>query len=285
MTFQLIIFKKLLLFSIISCKIIITGVILSLSLRRKQKMNNKIKILICDDSAENGVKLASYIQDNGFYAYTLSKDVHFLLNTIISDMPDVVISDLVLGDSDAVLLINEVRARVNTIPIFIVISEFDNTFIKRQVLESGASFFVTKPFDYEDLINNILKLTSSLPCQRTGDVELMATEIIRNIGIPAHIKGYNFIRTAIINSVYDPTLIESVTKLLYPSVAVQYQTTASRVERAMRHAIEIAWERGNIDYLREYFCCGGSDLPFKPTNSEFIALFADIIRLKLKNSK
>ena len=247
-------------------------------------MNNSIKVLICDDTAENGVKIASHLQDAGFYAYTRSKDFSSLLSNIISDAPDIVISDLTIGDFDAVMLMQDLRSRVKKLPVFIVISELDNSFIKRHVLDSGASYHITKPLDYDELINNIIRLSSSLPTQRSSDVELMATEIIRNTGIPAHIKGYNYIRTAIINSVYDPSLIESVTKLLYPSVAVQYQTTSSRVERAIRHAIEIAWERGNIEYISEYFSCCGSNLPFKPKNSEFVALFADVIRLKLKNN-
>lgn len=243
---------------------------------------NTIKVLICDNTAETGVKIASHLQEAGFYAYTRNNDINALLQTIINDEPDIVISDISLGSYDAIMLLEEVKLNIKKEPLFVIISEYENNFLKRQAIENGAAYFVSKPIDLDNFTRIIKNLAEKLPCQRSNDIEIMVTDLIRSVGIPAHIKGYQYLRTAIINSVYDPSLIEGVTKLLYPSVAAKHNSTPSRVERAIRHSIDIAWERGDRAVIAKYFGSGSNNYPFKPTNSEFIALFTDMIRLKLK---
>ena len=167
-------------------------------------------------------------------------------------------------------------------PAFIITSDVKNSFIERQVIQSGASYYLTHPFEAETLcsiIKSVARKTVSPDC---NDIEIIVTDIICKLGVPAHIKGYQYLRTAILNAVNDISLMNCVTKQLYPSVARQYGTTASRVERAIRHAIEIAWERGNTETLNSFFgysikCCHG-----RPTNSEFIALVTDKLRLQIK---
>ena len=243
---------------------------------------NTIKVLICDDTAETGVKIASHLQEAGFYAYTRNNDINVLLQTIISDEPDIVVTDITIGNYDAIMLLDEVKLNIKKEPLFVIISEYENNFLKRQAIENGAAYFITKPIDPENFTKVIKNLAEKLPGDHSSDIEIMVTDMIRSVGIPAHIKGYQYLRTAIINSICDPSLIEGVTKLLYPSVAVKHNTTASRVERAIRHSIDIAWERGDRTVLAKYFGSGSYSCPFKPTNSEFIALFTDMLRLKLK---
>lgn len=147
-----------------------------------------------------------------------------------------------------------------------------------------------KPFELEDLVDRVIALsdfhapaeTSAKP--NSTDLEVMITEVIHQIGVPAHIKGYHYLRESIRLSIEDPEMINSVTKLLYPTVAKTYNTTSSRVERAIRHAIEVAWDRGDVDTLNAYFGYTIHNSRGKPTNSEFIAMIADKLRLKLKAS-
>ena len=150
-----------------------------------------------------------------------------------------------------------------------------------------------KPVDYQSLSARIMRVmarkknarTSSHPAPGLGnDIESQVTKVIHQIGVPAHIKGYQYLRTAIIMTVNDGDIINSVTKILYPSVARQYQTTSSRVERAIRHAIEVAWDRGDVDTLNSYFGYTIQNSRGKPTNSEFIAMIADNLRLSNKFS-
>ena len=148
-------------------------------------------------------------------------------------------------------------------------------------MEMGAKYFMLRPFDVNMLAERILALVSH-PVIAGGsqDMEIKVTDIIHQLGVPAHIKGYHYLRTAILSSLDNPDLLESVTKLLYPTVAQKYSTTSSRVERAIRHAIEIAWDRGDLDVLNSYFGYTVNTCKGKPTNSEFIALVTDKLRLQ-----
>ena len=145
-----------------------------------------------------------------------------------------------------------------------------------------------KPFDFSSLCEHINTLyrsrESSAPDKKPNreDIETQVTKVIHQIGVPAHIKGYQYLRTAILMTISDNEIINSVTKILYPSVAKKYQTTTSRVERAIRHAIEVAWDRGDVDTLNSYFGYTIQNNRGKPTNSEFIAMIADNMRLKYK---
>ena len=175
-------------------------------------------------------------------------------------------------------------------------SPISNQNIFVQALQAGAELCLIKPINQSNLIeyvdsmikNRDQKLAAELssakqqPSDTAPDIEAQVTRIIHQIGVPAHIKGYQYLRTAILLTVKDSDIINSVTKVLYPSVAKKYQTTTSRVERAIRHAIEVAWDRGDVDTLNSYFGYTIQNNRGKPTNSEFIAMIADNLRLKYK---
>lgn len=144
-----------------------------------------------------------------------------------------------------------------------------------------------KPFDQGVLMDRVMKMLSvdrPVPASenKERELELTVTDIIHEVGVPAHIKGYHYVRDAIIMAVEDPEIINAVTKRLYPIIAQKYSTTASRVERAIRHAIEVAWDRGDLDVLNSYFGFTVNNQRGKPTNSEFIAMIADKLRLQLR---
>ena len=193
---------------------------------------------------------------------------------------------------DAIELMKKIQVSIFKKPLFIVVSTYDNPFIEKQVMDCGASYFMLRPFEPKVLADRIFALTGKeeesdhgINFQKNSqatNLEVIVTDIIHQIGVPAHIKGYHYLREAIIQSVYDASKLESVTKVLYPSVAKKFMTTSSRVERAIRHAIEIAWDRGNLDTLNSFFGYTINTGKGKPTNSEFVALITDKIRLKYK---
>ena len=244
--------------------------------------NKRIKVLIGDDSASNGVKAAAILRENDITAFTRKKNSRAILDSIINDVPDAVIIDLTLQDTDAIYLMERVKGTLVKIPAFIIVSDIQNNFIERQVLENGASYYLTRPYDVQSL-PSIIKSVCTIPFASTcTDTEIMVTEIIQKLGVPAHIKGYHYLRTAILSAIEDSRLMECVTKLLYPCVAQKYDTTSSRVERAIRHAIAIAWDRGDSEVINSFFGYTIDNYRGRPTNSEFIALVTDKIRLQLK---
>ncbi|WP_415933355.1 sporulation transcription factor Spo0A [Ruminococcus champanellensis] len=247
-------------------------------------MVNKVKVLIGDDSVEYGIACASTLRGQGMYVMTRPKDGTALLETIKSDAPDVVVMDAILPHMDARELMKKVQASGGKRPQFIVTSAYDNPFIEKQVMQGGAAYFMLKPFEISALGERITSLTQGGMTGRnapgTENMEIVVTDVIHQLGVPAHIKGYHYLREAILSSIEDPELLESVTKLLYPTVAKRFDTTSSRVERAIRHAIEIAWDRGNLDTLNAFFGYTVNTCKGKPTNSEFIALITDKLRLQ-----
>lgn len=246
-------------------------------------MNEKIKVLIGDDTVDYGITTASSLRNHGLYAITRRKDGNVLLNTILEEQPDVVIVDSVMAHMDAIELIKNTKAQSGKFPAFIITSAYDNPFVEQQIMELGAAYYMLKPFDISVLAERVLSLTAShKQNMQEQNLEIVVTEMIHQLGVPAHIKGYNYLRTSIILSIETPELLDSVTKLLYPTVAQRFDTTSSRVERAIRHAIEIAWDRGDLDILNSFFGYTVNTCKGKPTNSEFIALLTDKLRLQLK---
>ena len=244
-------------------------------------MPDRKKVLIGDDTVDFGITTASMLRRYDLYAITRRKDGNILLNAIKEEKPDVVVIDAVMPHLDAIDLIKRVKAEAQTFPAFIVTSGYDNPFIENQVMEAGASYYMVRPFEVSMLVERIQMLTAQTLRQSAGqDLEIRVTEIIHQLGVPAHIKGYHYLRAAILASLENPELLESVTKMLYPTVAMKFDTTASRVERAIRHAIEIAWDRGDLDVLNSYFGYTVNTCKGKPTNSEFIALVTDKLRLQ-----
>ena len=182
-------------------------------------MNSNIKVLIGDDTAENGVNIASQLRKYGFYAYTRKKDGNIILDSIENDVPDVVVVDLTLPNIDAISLMRRTKKLNSKSPQFIITAPFENPFIEKQAMENGASYFLLKPFSAENLCNIIKSVLNSESQQETEDLEIVVTNIIHQIGIPAHIKGYHYLRTAILSAVEDRKMLESITKKLYPTVA------------------------------------------------------------------
>ncbi|MBQ3138738.1 MAG: sporulation transcription factor Spo0A [Ruminococcus sp.] len=246
-------------------------------------MNNKVKVLIGDDTAA-GVSIANKLREKGMYAYTRRKDCSVIVEAVRNDAPDAVVLDITVPDSDAVAIMKKVRDLGVKFPAFIVTSEFDNEFIERQVMENGGAKFLLKPYDADDMFSAITSALGDRVNSLSDDMEIVITDIIHQLGVPAHIKGYHYLRSAILYSIEDKMLLESVTKMLYPTVANTYDTTSSRVERAIRHAIEIAWDRGNVDTLNSFFGYTVDTCKGKPTNSEFIALITDKLRLRYKSA-
>ncbi len=248
-------------------------------------MTGKTKVLIGDDSAEYGLSWASLLKEEGMFAVTRQKNGRVILDSIKNDMPDFLIIDAKMPELDAVSLLEEIRALRLNPPATIVVSNLNSPEIEKEVMEAGASYFMVKPFPPNQILKKISNLISfrtsaNTPGKEVDNIEYIVTDIIHQIGIPAHIKGYHYLRAAIILSIGNDDMINNVTKLLYPSVAQKFSTTSSRVERAIRHAIEIAWDRGDVDMLNTLFGYTVHNTRGKPTNSEFIALISDNLRLK-----
>lgn len=248
-------------------------------------MTNQIKVLIGNDSADCGMAWAGALKNAGMYAITRRCDGNSVLNSIKSEAPDVAVLEAKMPFCDAVEVIRRLRVEKKYVPNVIIVSNTPDPSLEREAVSVGASYMV-KPIDPAYLTSKISGICginedkSSVPDET--DLECAVTEIIHQVGIPAHIKGYHYLRTAIMLSVNNDEMINCITKLLYPTVAKRYQTTSSRVERAIRHAIEIAWDRGDIDVLTGIFSYTVHTTKGKPTNSEFIALIADHLRLKFK---
>ncbi len=254
-------------------------------------MNDKIKILIGDDSAQFGISCAHALRVHGFYVLTRPKDGEEILSAISSEQPDAVIMEAVMPSLDAIAVMKKAASSGGKQPRFIVTAAYINEFMEQQVMAAGADYYMLRPFNNDLLCDRVKALFDidtdigegmRVRDRRPPNLDIIVTDIIHRIGVPAHIKGYHYLREAIILSVGDKEMLESVTKLLYPAVAKKFSTTPSRVERAIRHAIEIAWDRGDLDVLNGFFGYTVSTGKGKPTNSEFIALITDKICLKYK---
>ena len=255
-------------------------------------MNKSIKIIITEDAAEFSQESNLTLQNFNISAAFCSKDGEELCDRIIHEQPDVVLMDSFMTRLDAIGVMRKIKRIEAKSPLFIVFSSFHSTVLEREIMNSGASYFVLKPYDLPQLCENIINMTRKGKDNILNNpilfdsfgIELKVTEILHEIGVPAHIKGYHYLRDSIIMSVEKPEIINAVTKQLYPSVAKKYETTSSRVERAIRHAIEVAWDRGDVDVLNSYFGYTIHNDRGKPTNSEFIAMISDKLRLQIKTA-
>ena len=257
-------------------------------------MELNTKILIADESAQAREDLRSELGHAGYRNIEEASNGEEALVKMSRFHPDVVIIDVWLSKLDGIGVLRNSRAidfTPDRPPHFIVLSIVANQNIFVEASAAGAALCLLKPFDSGSLIEHIASLTRApiqparMPAAQSDsspDIETQVTKIIHQIGVPAHIKGYQYLRTAILLTIKDSDIINSVTKVLYPSVAKKYSTTTSRVERAIRHAIEVAWDRGDVDTLNAYFGYTIQNNRGKPTNSEFIAMIADNLRLKYK---
>lgn len=259
----------------------------------------KITVAIVDDN-ERIVNLLETILKEDDDVEVIGKADNGLdaLSMIKEKNPDVVLLDLIMPKLDGLGVLEKVRhnSEFKKVPAFIVVTAIGQEGVTENAFNLGASYYIMKPFDNNIILSRIKQIKGepkfidnhrvSTFENKTGYVERNlesdVTNIIHEIGVPAHIKGYQYLRDAIMMSVNDSEMLNSITKLLYPSIAKQHKTTPSRVERAIRHAIEVAWSRGKMDTIDDLFGYTVSNGKGKPTNSEFVALIADKIRLEYK---
>lgn len=253
-------------------------------------MSKNLKVILTGEGSEFGKNCANVLRTYGCDVTLVAKDGRVLLTKYESQNADVIVMDAFMSNLDALGVINELSKKDEK-PLMMVMSSSDNQRFEQEILSAGADYYFLKPFDINILAQRINQLTgwskSSADItkqQENVDLQVTVSEIMHQIGVPAHIKGYQYLREAIVLSINDREMMNSVTKVLYPTVAKMYSTTSSRVERAIRHAIEVAWDRGDVDVLSSYFGYTIQNTRGKPTNSEFIAMISDKLRLRMKIS-
>ena len=272
-------------------------------------MKEKTTILIADDNQEFAQTLAKVIQEQeDMEVIGIAKDGEEAVNMISNIMPDVALLDVIMPHLDGIGVLERVaNISIDKKPICIMLSAVGQDKVTQKAITLGAEYYVVKPFDIELLMKRIRELMNFVPEQNTISfigreikqqyveipknsektedyLEALVTNIIHEVGVPAHIKGYQYLREAIIMVVNDIDVINQITKSLYPRIAHKFKTTPSRVERAIRHAIEVAWGRGDQKVVENIFGYTISAAKGKPTNSEFIAMIADKLRLELKSA-
>lgn len=258
-------------------------------------MNEKITVVLADD---NGAMLTNVegILKTKFENVVIHKvkTGEELIEVARTCVPTVIVTDVILSKVDGITALKEIES-IDYIrkPKLIVLSSFLTSDITQECAELGIDNFMLKPFNETVLVSKIVEATKTktdieeerYKSQVELDLEIRVTQMIHDIGVPAHIKGYHYLREAITMVIEDMTLLSAITKILYPSIAKSFQTTSSRVERAIRHAIEVAWDRGDIDTLQNIFGYTISTEKGKPTNSEFISIVADRLRLEIKRQQ
>ncbi|MDC3414444.1 sporulation transcription factor Spo0A [Aquibacillus sp. 3ASR75-11] len=261
----------------------------------------KIKVFLVDDNRELINMMGEYFDDQtDIEVVGTAYNGKECLEMLDSLDPDVLILDIIMPHVDGLAVLGKLKElKKEKLPNVIMLTAFGQEEVTKKAVDLGAAYFILKPFDLENLAEQIRQVSgltppsfdgnfSSRPKQKkenkAQDLEANITNIIHEIGVPAHIKGYMYLREAITMVYNDIELLGSITKVLYPDIAKKYNTTASRVERAIRHAIEVAWSRGNMESISSLFGYTVSISKAKPTNSEFIAMVADRLRLEHRAS-
>ena len=272
-------------------------------------MRDKITVLIADDNPDFANTLTSYIQEVEIIA--VARDGKEAVEMILNTQPDVALLDVIMPHLDGIGVLEKINnAHMRKFPLCIMLSAVGQDKITQRALELGAEYYVIKPFDITLLLQRIKEIRLYQPSQfknsninnvnreikapyieiapenkkNQENLEALVTNVIHEVGVPAHIKGYQYLREAIMMVVNNIDIINQITKQLYPDIANKYRTTPSRVERAIRHAIEVAWGRGQAETVENIFGYTISAAKGKPTNSEFIAMIADKLRLELKTA-
>jgi len=266
-------------------------------------LGDKIKIFIADDNAEFISTLVTYLDSQeDMEVIATAKDGLEASEKIVELNPDVVILDVIMPQLDGLGVLEILNEKLENLPICIMLSAVGQDKVTSRAISLGAQYYVVKPFEMEVLVKRIRELVKNLPSDiisnklnniknnyikassMESSLEAKVTNIIHDVGVPAHIKGYQYLREGIIMAVNDGDVINQITKQLYPDLAKKYKTTPSRVERAIRHAIEVAWNRGQIESVQSIFGYTVNSNRGKPTNSEFIAMIADKLRLEIKSA-
>jgi len=272
-------------------------------------VKEKISVLVADDNNEFATTLAGYLeQEDDMEVIGIARDGDEAFNMIKTTMPDVAILDVIMPHLDGLGVLEKIEASdLSKKPLCIMLSAVGQDKITQKAIGLGAQYYIVKPFEIQVLIKRIKELKYYQPVQtkftymsreiktpyieiadeskkNQENLEALVTNVIHEVGVPAHIKGYQYLREAIMMVVTDIDIINQITKQLYPEIAQKYKTTPSRVERAIRHAIEVAWGRGQADTVENIFGYTVSAAKGKPTNSEFIAMIADKLRLEMKTA-
>ena len=259
-------------------------------------METKTRVLIADSGEDFRFLMADTISsEEDMTVVGTAGDGIETLALIEQKHPEIIVMDLVLTKLDGLGVLQKITQMQHR-PAVIIVSGFFNDHVVQEAAELGAYYFMPKPCDVPALLERLRQISSarrqrgiSLATKQgvsmipqPENLEAVVTEVIHEIGVPAHIKGYQYLREAIILTINDMEIINSVTKVLYPTVAKKFGTRSSRVERAIRHAIEVAWDRGDLETLQKFFGYTVSNVKGKPTNSEFIAMIADCLSLRRK---
>ena len=262
--------------------------------------DKKIKVLIADDNKDFCDIMGEYLKkQDDIEVMGIANDGKEAIELISHELPDLVILDIIMPHLDGLGVLEQMNnMNLNKFPKVIILSAVGQDKITQRAISLGADYYVIKPFDFEIFIDRIRQITGakeaavpdnivnknrrgrSALITKNRSLEAEITNIIHEIGVPAHIKGYLYLREAIAMVVENTGLLSAVTKELYPSIAKKFNTTSSRVERAIRHAIEVAWSRGKVDTINNLFGYTINNHRGKPTNSEFIAMIADKLRLE-----
>ena len=257
----------------------------------EEVMDNRTTVFIADSAEEFCAGLsAALLHADGVHVAGTANDGEQTIRMVSSIKPDVLVLDLMLAKQDGIAVLKAIST-MDKRPVILATSGFVTDYVASAAANLGARYLMLKPCDMAALVERLEEIRGGeslrYPVSRRPDktsIENMVTNIIHEIGVPAHIKGYQYQREAIIIAGNDMDVINAITKVLYPQVAKTFGTTPSRVERAIRHAIEVAWDRGDLDTLQRFFGYTVSNTKGKPTNSEFIALIADKLQLQLKSN-
>ncbi|HEX3032189.1 MAG TPA: sporulation transcription factor Spo0A [Bacillota bacterium] len=256
----------------------------------------EVKILIADDNREFCELLREFLaQQDDFDLTGIANNGVEALELINAEKPDVVVLDIIMPHLDGIGVLEKLAAlEPGRRPKVIMLTAFGQEGITQRAVELGADYYILKPFDFSVLATRIRQLSDGgiaqsavptyTPVAKPKNMDVAVTNIIHEMGVPAHIKGYQYLRDAILMVIDEVSLLGAVTKELYPMIAIKYSTTPSRVERAIRHAIELAWDRGNVEMMNKFFGYTINLERGKPTNSEFIAMVADKLRISQKVS-
>ena len=255
-------------------------------------MEHTSAVFIADSAEDFCSGLTAALQRaDGFRVVGTAGDGEQAIRMIEEKKPDILVLDLMLAKKDGISVLKAI-ANMEHKPITLATSAFLTEYVSTAAANLGVRYLMLKPCDMAALVERMEEIRGGeslrYPVQRRNDkvsIETLVTNIIHEIGVPAHIKGYQYLREAIIIAVNDMDVINAITKVLYPEVAKNFGTTPSRVERAISHAIEVAWDRGDLDTLQRFFGYTVSNTKGKPTNSEFIALIADKLQLQLKSAE